>query len=129
MKRAVDFDGTLATYEKWKGPEILGEPIGPMVDRVNAWLDAGDEVIIFTARAYHDDDGKFTKENADISVAAIGEWCKQHFGQELEVTCVKDPEIEEIWDDRAIHVEKNTGEVTQAEVEAVTADILETMEW
>ncbi len=23
----VDFDGTLATYDGWKGPSVLGEPI------------------------------------------------------------------------------------------------------
>lgn len=42
----VDLDGTLAHYDKWIGPEHIGEPIAPMVDRVRAWLGQGIEVRI-----------------------------------------------------------------------------------
>jgi hypothetical protein len=30
----VDFDKTLATYDRWISPSALGEPIPEMVDRV-----------------------------------------------------------------------------------------------
>jgi len=39
----------------------------------------------------------------------IEEWCRQHIGQVLEVTNVKDFGMIELWDDRAIQVESNTG--------------------
>ena len=34
----VDLDGTLATYDEWRGIEHVGEPIAPMVERVKRWL-------------------------------------------------------------------------------------------
>ena len=52
QKIAVDLDGTLAHYESGQYPEI-GDPIEPMMVRVHKWLDEGQEVIIFTARASH----------------------------------------------------------------------------
>ena len=104
MKRGVDFDGTLAVYDGWKGPDVLGTPIPLMVSRVKAWLARGDETVILTARA-----NPASGEEAEISIAAIKEWCMNVFGQELEVTCQKDQKMEEIFDDRAISVENNTG--------------------
>lgn len=40
---------------------------------------------------------------------AIHSWCKQHIGQALAVTCVKDYRMFELWGDRAVQVEPNTG--------------------
>lgn len=40
---------------------------------------------------------------------AIHSWCKQYIGQALAVTCVKDYRMFELWDDRAVQVEPNTG--------------------
>ena len=128
MRRGVDFDSTLAFYEKWEGPEVLGEPLLPMVRRVRDWLAAGDEIVIFTARVYYDND-KFTKEQADTSEMAIKQWCMEQFGQELEVTCMKDPDMEEIYDDRATRVVKNTGEIDLPELAVVSSDMLQDMEW
>ena len=42
----------------------------------------------------------------------IKEWCIKHVGQELPITCFKDFGMIELWDDRAIRVEKNTGKIT-----------------
>ena len=50
----VDLDGTLARYDGWKGPEHIGEPLMPMVERVKAWLAEGREVRIMTARVSPD---------------------------------------------------------------------------
>jgi hypothetical protein len=94
----VDFDGTLAQYEEWRGPTELGEPILPMIQRVRRWLDDGIEVRIVTARA-----------NLDESVKAIGLWSIKYLGQPLVVTDQKDFAMIEIWDDRAVTVERNTG--------------------
>ena len=96
----VDLDGTLAQYDKYDGTNI-GEPVEIMLYRVKAWLAEGTKVKIFTARVSHDEDGEHQK--------AIDKWCKRHVGQKLETTCVKDFGMVELWDDRAIAVEKNTG--------------------
>jgi hypothetical protein len=100
----VDLDGTLASYTEYKGPEHIGEPIPKMVSRVKKWLDDGKTVKMFTARA----DGK----DKAVAVKAIKAWCKEHLGQELEVTCKKDQFMTELWDDRAVRVKKNKGERT-----------------
>lgn len=97
----VDLDGTLAEYGGWKGPDHIGAPIPRMVERVKAWLAEGKAVKIFTARVWGDD--------RDGVAEIIQAWCKQHIGQELEVTCAKDYGMIELWDDRAVQVEPNTG--------------------
>lgn len=102
----VDFDGTLATYDKYEGPAIVGEPIQKMVDRVKRWLSNGKDVKIFTARVAPDHPlvEQVAAENA------IKEWCVKHIGVELDVTCIKYSNMYEFWDDKAVGVEKNTGE-------------------
>lgn len=96
----VDLDGTLAEYDYFRGKTVIGKPIAPMVEKVKEELSRGRTVKIFTARA--DGDGK------DV-IAAIQAWCKEHLGQELPVTNRKDPEMTELWDDRAREVIPNTG--------------------
>lgn len=94
----VDLDGTLAHYDGWKGPEMIGHPITPMVVRVLAWLAEGKEVRIFTARAA-----------IPSQIPYVQEWCRTHLGQELHVTNVKDLSMIELWDDRCVQVIPNTG--------------------
>ena len=96
----VDLDGTLAQYDKYDGTNI-GEPIEPMLTRIKLWLAEGAKVKIFTARVSHDEDGEHRR--------AIDKWCDKHIGQKLETTCTKDFGMVELWDDRAVAVEKNTG--------------------
>lgn len=94
----VDLDGTLAIYDGWQGPLYIGAPIPAMVERVKRWLAEGREVRVFTARAYD-----------LVALEVIQEWCRNHIGIELEVTCEKDPDMIELWDDRVVAVERNTG--------------------
>lgn len=102
----VDFDGTLARYEGWdKNGWEPGEPIVPMVDRVKAWLDRGVAVKVFTARV------SCAEPERSEQVALIEAWCEAHIGQPLPVTCTKDFGMIELWDDRAVSVEHNTGRV------------------
>jgi hypothetical protein len=96
----VDLDGTLAGYAKFDGVNI-GEPIPLMIKRVKDWLAEGKKVKIFTARVAHDENDEHRR--------AIEKWCEKHIGQKLEVTCIKDFGMKELWDDRAIRVQKNTG--------------------
>lgn len=101
-KIAVDLDGTLAEYFGWTGNDVIGRPIKQMVERVSRWLEEGHEVVIFTARA---SDAEF----ATKVKAAIEDWCKQHIGRVLEITNIKSYDIDELWDDRAVCVQANTG--------------------
>lgn len=108
----VDFDGTLAHYEKWGGPAELGEPIWPMVERVKVWLAEGRDVRIFTARASvpEDAEDKVARTLEVIEArTAIRRWCLKYIGRELLITNVKDLNMIELYDDRAVQVEMNTG--------------------
>lgn len=94
----VDLDGTLAG----DGPQNIGGPIPAMLERVKRWLAEGHEVRIFTARVTHGPDEM-------VARAAIDRWLGEHLGHSLVVTNVKDFGMVELWDDRAITVEANTG--------------------
>lgn len=102
----VDLDGTLAVYEGWKGMGHIGIPIPKMVKRVQAWLKEGKTVKVLTARVCHDQ----RQEEVDIFLRAYKHWCFQNIGQQLPVTCEKDYSMVELWDDRCVQVDRNTGE-------------------
>jgi len=116
----VDLDGTLAHYEGWRGPEHIGAPIPEMIQRVKAWVAAGHEVRIFTARVWPYTNvvrpgepmavqSGLLHETAFLAACAIGQWCVDHIGFALPLTCVKDYGMVELWDDRAVRVVANTG--------------------
>lgn len=100
----VDFDGTLAEYHGWNNGH-LGEPIPRMVNRVKQWLAEGREVRIVTARVAP----CVGDREIGFQTHLIAEWCKKHLGQHLEVTCYKDYNMIELWDDRSVQVIPNTG--------------------
>lgn len=109
----VDFDGTLATYESGQGP-LPGKPIMPMVHRVRHWLAEGFEVRILTARVSTRNTADMIRPGeslwaTDIQRSVVQDWCQEHLGQRLQVTAEKDFEMAELWDDRAVSVEPNTG--------------------
>jgi hypothetical protein len=118
-----DLDGTLAHYDGWVSPTHIGTPIAAMVERVKAFLAAGGEVRIFTARCYpfalvrHRGDAgdlvsSSTRERlieAEAAIDAVQDWCERHIGRVLPVTCVKDYAMAVLYDDRAHAVEANTG--------------------
>jgi hypothetical protein len=70
-----------------------------MINRVKSWLAAGREVRIFTARCAGPEDCK----------PAIEKFCLEYIGQVLPITNIKDFGLIELWDDRAVRVEENTG--------------------
>lgn len=128
----VDLDGTLAEYHGWTDGEI-GKPIPTMVARVKRWLADGKDVRIFTARispfgrprcTTAQCDGRVhleggwgerlvecpaTKRVMDEQKDLILTWCVAHIGQELPMTFAKDFAMVELWDDRCVAVENNTG--------------------
>lgn len=99
----VDLDGTLAQYDGWKGIEHIGPPVPLMLERVRLWLAEGREVRIFTARVSVEE-----PERGRV-LDHIYDWLDLHLGRRLQVTCVKDFGMVELWDDRAVQVEANTG--------------------
>ncbi len=101
---AVDLDGTLAHYEGWQGEDHIGAPIPVMVERVKRWLAEGYEVRIFTARMFRES----SRESRERLIKA---WTLEHIGVELQPTCIKDFDMIELWDDRAVQVVPNTGEL------------------
>lgn len=108
----VDLDGTLATYPV--PIDQIGEPIKPMVARIKEWWDEGIEVRIVTARVAEcgernadgiADDAAFASSQRKL----IQAWCIKHLGFALKVTASKDFGMIQLWDDRAIQVQTNTG--------------------
>ena len=129
----VDLDGTLAHYDEFEGPAVIGRPVGKMIDRVRPWIERGTDVRIFTARVWPivgviwpDMDvatapmvsaprgvtllehGRRITE-AGIAAVSIRRWCELHLGRVLPITCCKDYSMVELWDDRVVQVIKNTG--------------------
>lgn len=116
----VDLDGTLAMYEGWKGPTHIGQPIDAMVARMNDWWTKRQEVRIFTARCYplmfipvsYSEawiPANYEQACAKQAVEAIRNWCISVLGRHYAITCVKDYTMWQLWDDRAVQVEQNTG--------------------
>lgn len=110
----VDLDGTLATYPV--PIDQIGEPIPLMVARVKEWHDDNIEVRIVTARVGMclernpdgiADDFEFASKQAIL----IEQWCIKHLGFALKVTASKDFNMLQLWDDRCIQVECNTGKI------------------
>lgn len=104
----VDLDGTLAHYDGWNGYSHIGDPIMPMVRRIQRWLVEGKTVKVFTARVYGHG-APLIGGGSEDAITPIKEWCRRWIGQELEVTNVKDFGMIELWDDRAVQVIANTG--------------------
>lgn len=112
----VDLDGTLAEYDEWSGPEHIGDPVEKMAERVRAWMAAGRRVKIMTARASREE-----------NIIPIQNWLLQHGfvwegGVPLEITNVKDFQMIQLWDDRAVQVIPNTGMTAQEEIFEQLAD-------
>lgn len=93
----IDFDNTLAGYDKWRGERVLGPPIPYALDAVRELIEWGWQVIVFTTRG---------------DVAAIQDWLQRHNFPELPVnSCEHNPPgtsgkpIAEVYfDDRDCHV-------------------------
>lgn len=96
----VDLDGTLAIYDGYSGPYHIGAPVPKMLKRVIWWLNHKIDVRIFTARA-----------TVPEQLPGIRDWCLEHIGMELPITATKDFDMIELWDDRCISIEPNSGRI------------------
>lgn len=114
----VDLDGTLAHWESGDDPMTIGAPVPRMVMQVWRWLQAGEDVRVFTARV---DGGEVALAAGDPAgekyrdVEAVRKmieaWCLEHVGVVLPVTNRKDYGMKALFDDRAYRVERNTGRI------------------
>jgi hypothetical protein len=105
---ALDFDKTLATYDSKDGIWKLGEPIKPMVEKVKEWLSKGYRISIFTARMAH------SAATQKMQERLIHEWLVNNGLPKLDVTAIKHPDFSHFIDDKAYHVEPNTGRISDS---------------
>ena len=98
----VDLDGTLADDSKlsWYGMGFIGEPVPAMLERVRDWLKDETIVKIVTARV-----------SIPGQEELIHAWLEKHGLPKLIVTNAKDFNMIELWDDRCVAVERNTGNI------------------
>lgn len=109
---AVDLDGTLAYQLHPYNPNKIGPPVLKMVNKIDAWLKAGDKVCIFTARmsvAAH------TPLRLKKNRMMIQEWSKMFLGKVLPITAEKHPAITDYWDNNAHRIETDTGKVIKGQ--------------
>ena len=104
----VDLDGTLAddSGNTHFNPRYIGPPIRGMVDRIRSLLEEGKTIKIFTARVHIHDPIK-----KQAMVTQIQDWLEKNGLPRFEVTNVKTTSMRALFDDRAFHVIRNTGEV------------------
>jgi hypothetical protein len=103
---AVDFDGTLCKhFTNWQGVTavIEEEPVPEMLARVKRWIARGVTVKILTARM------SCAPHERDAARTAIQDWLEKYNLPRLEVTNQKTFGMMELWDDRAIQVERDMG--------------------
>ena len=103
---AVDLDGTLAHYVGHEGHDVIGDPIPEMKARVLKWIEEDMDVRIFTARVSGHDEAQ--KASAKFY---IKKWLEVNGFPDLDITCCKDYAMVELYDDRAVQVEFNTGKL------------------
>lgn len=99
-----DLDGTLAFDGGGEHTGQIGAPIPATAEIVKALLAEGREVRIVTARVapgFGDHEGQRAKVLA---------WFIEHFGIGVAIVHGKDPDMETLYDDRAVQLVKNTGE-------------------
>lgn len=101
----VDFDGCLAYCTTCN--DALGEPVPKMLRRVKTLLAAGFRVKIFTARV--DGENPPGHPTTEQCRELLKQWCVKHIGQELEITNRKDCYMIALYDDRAVGIETDTG--------------------
>src|SRR5258708_2659092 len=102
---AIDLDGTLAEYHHDFKHDELGMPIHKTVSLIKEMLGQGYDVRILTARVGPQSDDT----NVDDVRTMIENWCLEHIGTILIVQNHKCYEMIQLYDDRAIQVELNTG--------------------
>lgn len=105
----VDLDGTLASYDKFRGWNVIGEPVPKMVERIKLWRSLGIEVKILTARASVKSCA-INSISPDQMKQVITKWCQDKLGFPLDVVTEKDAYMMFFVDDSAVQVEASKGD-------------------
>jgi len=99
-----DLDGTLAFYDYWRGASHIGKIIPRakllLIEEIRNGRIYNYTVKIFTARSTIPEHKQYVEQ-----------WLKDNGLPDLEVTNIKDYGMRKLYDDRAIQVIKNTGEI------------------
>ena len=123
-----DLDGTLARYDGWRGIDHIGAPIAKTVRLMKRMHDEGKVVKIVTARVAPRrlEDGTvgeqftwLTREPSSDPAAKytatqyIQDWCEEsaQLGFIPEIVYQKDHLMLNLFDDRVVQVEPNTGRI------------------
>lgn len=96
----IDLDGTLARSDNLLDLSQIGSPVPKMLNFVNQLILEGHRIKIFTARAADPD-----------QITLIKKWLGENGLPELEITNIKDFGMILLYDDRAVQVVTNTGEI------------------
>lgn len=102
-----DLDGTLADQADGEWDGGVGKPIWGTIDIARKYLNIGIPVKIVTARVA----SSHPIEEIWRQRRIVEDWTEEIFGKRLEVTAEKDPGMVVLYDDRAIQVVKNAGEI------------------
>ena len=101
---AMDLDGTLAYYDYWRGYKHIGKIIPKakklLLEEIENGIKNNYIVKIFSARACVPEHKQYVEQ-----------WLKDNGLPELEVTNIKDHGMRRLYDDRAIQIKRNTGEI------------------
>ena len=119
MKKTIlfDFDGVIATYNGWKGFDVLGDPIPETIKVMQRLHSEGYHITIFTTRL-------FTPHMAD--------WLKKNQVPYDEFNTSKNnpphtsskPVLHCIVDDRAVNFNYQTNRLTSKELYAQIIDVV-----
>lgn len=101
---AFDLDGVLATRQHPFNPYTVGEPVLPILDLALEAVREGRKVYCFTARASSTDPGMHR---------AVREWLDRHGLEGVRITNTKTSDIAVYYDDRAVQVIPDTGELVE----------------
>lgn len=71
---AVDLDGVLAQYDKWRGVEHIGKPILHAKQFMQELIEMGHHVVVYTTRTNPDVNGRAGDYTADELAGRIHEW-------------------------------------------------------
>jgi hypothetical protein len=99
---AFDLDGTLALRQEPFNPYSVGEPVEAILDLALKAIRDGKRTLCFTARASSKDPKMHS---------TVRKWLDDHGLEKMKITNIKDPTITRFYDDRAIGVVPDKGEL------------------
>ena len=109
---AVDLDGCLAFYDKWRGPDHIGPPITSMV-LVCHWLHGrGYHIVINTCRLNKTNNKEYCVDT-EKSLSTIRKWLNDHDMPFIAISLDDGKPFAHVYvDDRGVHFNDNLSSET-----------------